>query len=459
MRHSRALTRAFELKQEWRQLEASTAGFSVSGGSFEATRNAGVDRTGRVFSALMWAIFALDIALGVLAPETVLDSPSDVYRFVNFASWGVAVALVALGFVESARSRRRWPTTLQPIAAFVLLTFLALILGVIFEVPDLAGGVRNDVLPYVSAVLAPLSATNPRIRARFVSAISIQIPIAGLYALYVILARPVVYRSDFTYAHYHAVFLLMPLAFVFPLLNELSRWKQVASMGALAAMVVLNVFGQNRLAVANFLVVVPVGAFVLMSGSKGSGRRTIGVIATGLALAAVAFQFIPQSDDLLSAWSATVQRVFGVETLTEARGEGLGEMLNTEYSQARGLEAEDFIASAPGHVWLIGAGAGGVWQSGMRGTEWPMVHLGPLHMVLRGGLLYAGLFLFLNLAAIGRAWRHRARNSVAAGALLFLTVWVLGFLAHGPMAPGYGAFTFWTVLGLAHTGDPSTGDS
>src|SRR5208337_84108 len=99
-------------------------------------------------------------------------------------------------------------------------------------------------------------------------------------------------------------------------------------------------------------------------------------------------------EEISSGWTGTIQRLYGGEEETDI-ALGMEESFLGELEHSRGAEAMEFISRSTPYTWFFGNGWGGSWNSTVmaQGGDWYIVHIGPLHMVLKGGVLLAVFYL------------------------------------------------------------------
>lgn len=124
----------------------------------------------------------------------------------------------------------------------------------------------------------------------------------------------------------------------------------------------------------------------------------------------------------------------------------------TEFSAgySRGAELKSFFEQYEFFDFISGRGFGGTWYSSYWRTDWAMVHIGPGHLLLQGGLPLLIAFAAVFILAIFSAWRGRSADH-AAGALLYLLAFVVHFMQHGAIQDDYEVYLAWICVGVALT--------
>jgi len=148
-------------------------------------------------------------------------------------------------------------------------------------------------------------------------------------------------------------------------------------------------------------------------------------------------------------WQGTTERLYG-GTHEQKIIQGLRDSVIDELERSRGAEVREFISKSSLHTWVFGHGFGGVWKSDlmMQGADWPMVHFGPLHLVLRGGILLSVLYMYLFFVAIKRSWIVCKYEPFAASCFCYLIYYMVDFMKHGPVLNAYQFYIVWLVLGF-----------
>ena len=252
-------------------------------------------------------------------------------------------------------------------------------------------------------------------------------------------------------AHEVAYGLIAPATLAVLLLPILLPWQRVAALIGYAAAIALGFAYQGRLASLLQVVLLPT-AWILIQARRGALGRSlwrsaipfvvvaVAVIGAAMAIPAIRVQLERGIEGTLSRFERSRPIVDG-----GASGEA---------PESRWTEAEEFVRTASWKTWLVGEGIGGTWRSeymaeDFEGYAWPMVHFGPLHLVLKGGLpllvLYHALFAMIAI----RLWRASRRDPVAGAVLIYAVFTYLGFLSHGPAVHRYSTYFAWVVFGIA----------
>jgi hypothetical protein len=173
--------------------------------------------------------------------------------------------------------------------------------------------------------------------------------------------------------------------------------------------------------------------------------------AGGITIAVFGFWFVGGRGAAPEA-GITLEGRFGVDS-----SDGVGEMISkawttssTEFvgDSSRGGEARAFLDQAHLLDFVYGRGAGASWVSPFS-AQWYIVHIGPLYLILLGGLPLLFAFVILVVSALRAAFRAARWSYQARLAIIFITIFVFGFLQHGPITDEPETYLFWICIGLA----------
>lgn len=399
---------------------------------------------------LLSCIIVLTLLGVFFAPASALDTPSVIFRAINWLSSSAISVLLLVIFAKLGVLRRRCLTSNPKFNLVIIISAVGLLsipIGFINQArqPRL---MAYDCIPYIAAVFALLGGAIADIKDRILRILTWELFFASIFAVWVIKTLPVSVRTDFTTPHYLAYCLLMPSAYFLPNALKGSITRQGIGILSVAIMLLLNVIGQNRLAILMFGIYVPILSLYLQKSFiyKRAHKAFISALIF-ISIAVISIPFLPQTE-ILAAWNNSLTRFFGGAQPYDTDITGLFNNLGTEYDSTRGGEAKDFIAGSDLQTWLIGKGAGGTWNAPVWGEEnWGMVHFGPLNLVLRGGIGLAIVFLYLLAHALKRAWRLR-KTASTSGEFIYLSAWAISFLLHGPLPMNFATYFFWIIIGL-----------
>jgi hypothetical protein len=408
-------------------------------------------RVSRALEVLLWCEFVNGLAVGYLAPEYDGAAASIAYRLVNWSYYIWPAALVAIVFFHAwpwalaAYRCNRGVVLLLPVGVAVV---VAAALVPVNGTGDVLQDLARDVMPYGLGVVVLYGMVARDAGPRIIRAVSVQAGIAALFAAYLIVAHPIVSREEFLFRHHHALNLLTASALVVPVLDCLPLWRRVSAVMGLAAAIAVSVIGQFRTQVIAFALIVPVMTVLLMASQSARRRRLLGVVSLCAVMAVLLVPWAAQREELRTTWEGVLVRLIGTSDIGSVGLATVGADMARDYDRTRGGEAYDFVDSAHWGVWVVGAGGGATWYSRYWNMEWPIVHFGPLNLILRGGVFLAGGVLGLIAAALWAAYRNRA-SALAGAVIVYLLAWLAGFTAHGPLPMDYNTVLLWLVIGIA----------
>jgi hypothetical protein len=172
--------------------------------------------------------------------------------------------------------------------------------------------------------------------------------------------------------------------------------------GLLAYTYTILIFQFRSAAVVLLLLLVTIGLYALRV------RRRVSPVAlvAGLCMAMVTALYFVSGQDLLQLSDRVkgLDRTDATETLLSSRL----------------LEAQALLESLHPVEYVIGKGLGGTYDAyaviGLEwATRWPTVHFGVLVFLLKGGLIFVAVYLWLMMGTI-RAWLKSANNIPVAAA-------------------------------------------
>lgn len=406
-----------------------------------------------------WGLFLSFLGAGFLIPGGRFPLLGIPYRILNFATYGWVGWILFLTFKNWKWLFRE---CLNRTAAFIL--FLPLLWLVIFEVPngfllseqpeEFYRNLAWEFLPIFAIISAIAAGGSKGFQARFSNMICIQAFLGGLLALYVIQNYPILDgRGDIASPHYFALgmsnFSILAMANIrlYKLLNKLM------AISSYACFTLIMIAYQSRGSSVNALFVFPL-AFIITQIRLGIGDiiriRTLAAILVIVGLLTFGVwesEFVREQVQI--GWEGTLTRLYGGSAQANII-QGLKESIGDEIDRSRGAEAEEFLSKATFYTWLIGYGWGGAWHSTVMagGGLWYMVHTGPLHLILKGGIFFAFLYLALLITALIRSWKAVKYEPLAPACFCYLLYYSLDFMKHGPVGNSYQFYIVWLALGF-----------
>lgn len=259
--------------------------------------------------------------------------------------------------------------------------------------------------------------------------------------------------------------------FMLPYLGRFRRRHNALLAVAYLELVVLHVIGANRGPIVALVLLMPAILFI-SSVVSGDGfvalRRLAQVGVLAVLLFTPVLNLAVANDPALLEYTHTrvsemLLRLSGTSTdddiittsegaLATASDEFLGE-------RSRGGELRDFWQQLEPIDFACGRGFGGSWLSSFWGGEWHMVHVGPAHLLLVGGIPLLVAFCCMLLSSILAAWQALAVHPGAAGILCYLTVFTMGFMQHGAIQDEIEVSLFWVLTGMAFSLAPERSPS
>ncbi len=172
--------------------------------------------------------------------------------------------------------------------------------------------------------------------------------------------------------------------------------------GLLAYTYTILIFQFRSAAVVLLLLLVTIGLYALRAGRRVSPVA----LFAGLCMAIAIALYVVSGQDLLQLSDRVkgLDRTDATETLLSSRL----------------LEAQALLESLHPVEYVIGKGLGGTYDAyaviGLEwATRWPTVHFGVLVFLLKGGLMFVAVYLWLAIGTI-RAWLKRANDIPVAAA-------------------------------------------
>jgi hypothetical protein len=408
----------------------------------------------------LWAMYLLFCVALLNLPASLQPGVNDAfsvrYRLLNYLTY-LPVILLLVRSLRTAEGMRKVgsPSAARPIAKAWLAILAMMVFVGLFEAVSPSEFIRTialEALPLVAVTLFLLgrdALVSPRALALLVS---LQAMIGAGIAVSTLARHPVLdWRGEVNVAHEITFGLVAPATLAVLLLPILSPWQRVASLVGYAASISLGFAYQGRLAALIQVVALPV-AWLFVQWRRGgfmvSVRRSAGpVLLVAILVIGAATQIPAVREQLERGLEGTLERLGSTGTVID-----FGDSL--EAPEPRWEEAAEFVRVASLKTWLVGEGFGGTWRSeymasDFDGSRWPMVHFGPLHLVLKGGLPLLVIFHLLYSVILIQLWRG-SRHSAVAGAVLMYGVFAyLAFLSHGPFVHRYSTYFTWVVLGVA----------
>jgi len=426
-------------------------------------------RLARQMERLCWVLFAFWFAEGlVVAPIGGYSSGSQLFRDMLHSSTyfltGSLLWITVLNLPLLSRTAQRAGLRFGLVTTIALLSSLQVVNGLfhaqvlrLYPVQMIA-----DFLPLLSCLLAYVGAVFLAFRESFKRMIGPQVLVVGALILWILWRYPISFgRPDVTEPHFFAMSIgniaIIGLASI-----HLLKWRdKIFVLTGVACYAIMVLAYQSRGASINTFVILPVTLAIAHIRARTFSMRAIramGLVAAPVAVALfLLLSEIPfVSSQALDGSRGTSQRLFQND-IGQWDLAGFAAGVDDEMAYSRGLEAEEFVSKATGFVWLFGNGMAGTWPSDVmnHGDPWPIVHFGPLHMVLKGGVTLAFAYICVYLLAIWRSWRALRSTPWAVVPFTCLVLYLSDFSKHGPVVHSYYTSLNWIVVGIGLSFVPS----
>jgi hypothetical protein len=392
-----------------------------------------------------------------MVPEDEFDSPSGLYLVFNYLSYVFFVLILLNILVKFKYLKRKWDNYSQRFYILLGLLFIVIfcfIIGFIINSELDYRRIFLDFIPFLGCAIAFLGIEKKDFFSNYLDTIIYQSFIAAILCLYTLHKYPIIERGDFFNIYLAATSLLLPVVTLlprFPYIN-LSR-KLIVSF---AFIILISVYLHMTLRTHIFIVLFLVPCLVFFTIYKQKKmifqQRTGKSLLIGLFVVAICFpiiySYLNRDSSLEIAFQQTIQRFSDAPTEDISFSAVTGS-ISHEFDFVRGKEAVEFVHNSTLSDWILGRGFGGTWDSIMHGINWHMVHFGPLHLVLKGGLLLTVSFLIVYIYAIFLAWKNIQRYSFASGCLIFLSARFVIFLTFGPLYNAYDTYIMWLMIGVS----------
>ena len=331
---------------------------------------------------------------------------------------------------------------------------------------DFIGWVTMGFLPLISAVCMIVDDAD-QLFERLCKTLLNQLWIGVFFSAYIILFDRPSGRSEWNGEYGDglskmAARTLYALPFLLPYFSKLRmRYQILLTIGAFEFLA-LNIMGANRGPLIASFIAVPLMLMVFAWRCDGNFTRvrhmavTLSLVALGFGpIFSLGISTSPALQDYFTERvGETVARLSGEDFAADRMleiSEGALYVSRDEFlgDTSRGGELRDFIRQLEPIDYVCGRGFGGRWMSIFWGGEWPMVHIGPAHLVLVGGLPLLLAFMLLWLGAVTDAWKILAHHRAAAGALCYMMVFTMSFIQHGAVQEENELYLFWLCVGIA----------
>lgn len=411
----------------------------------------------RLVSAALWLAF-----LGLLVRPFVADIGllRNASRFLGELS---ALILIAVGLFVALRQRttddrnlaRRW--TLLMLAVCLPPAVAGLVLD-----NKLVAWAQLGFFPFVTAAAIVLGAQR-QVVDRVLEDVLLQLTIGVVFAALVLAIAPPRSRAEWIGPEglgmaRAASRSMYAMPFFLPLLDRMNRWRKVVVVTAFLLNLTLAVAGANRgMLLTGALILPSLVLAIALRGRRTAGKQFVGLLVISV-LAAITALLLSGRGATFGRWfeerfDETTARLTGGDTATENSNVGRAAFTQSQSEftgeESRGGEVRSFLEQLEAVDLIAGRGFGGTWYSSFWRQEWGMVHIGPAHLLLVGGLPLALVFLAILVRVAASAWRGAVKWPAAAGALLYITTFAIGFMQHGSIQDEIEVYFYWLCCGIA----------
>ncbi len=405
---------------------------------------------------LWWLLCLSYIAGSPIAPQNEFDIPSGLYLIFNYLSYVFFFLILLDILLKFKYLKRKWANyslRLNILLGLLFIVIFFFITGFVMNGELDYRRIFIDFLPFLGCAIALLGVEKKDVFQSYLDTIADQVFIAAILGLYVLNTYPVINRIGYFTSYYLASSLLLPVVLLLPSLAYLNSIRKIFVIFAYAVLCILNIYYQSRTDTFLFFVFVPFLTLLAFYKRKDvlSPKRRLKGLVTGFLIVVITFpiiySYLNRDSSLEIAFEQTLQRFSGspVESITYSSVTGTA---RNEIAFIRGAEAAEFISNSTLSDWILGRGFGGKWDSNMHGINWHMVHFGPLHLILKGGLLLLVSFLLVYFIAMFLAWKNFKRYHYASGCFIYLCVRFVQFLSHGPLLHMYDTYIMWLIIGV-----------
>ena len=385
-----------------------------------------------------------------------------------------AVVLIFASLPQLVRHVRRpwaWQSASWCCTLFLGFSTLAAFVGLVYR-NDFITWVVMGFLPFMSASCMVLG-EEPKLFEKLTQNLVHQLCFGALFALYIF-----IFDRPFDRLEWAGPFgdglakmagrSLYALPFVLPSLGLLKPFYRALLVFCWFASIGLQVMGANRGPVLTLVLILPM--LIGLTWFKHPKARQW-IPRLGIALAIVMLIVAPllnlaiaNNPDFLtyvvSRGQETLGRFVGGAEHDDVfmASQSAWRISQEEFlgHTSRGGELRDFFQQLEPIDWVCGRGFGGSWMSTFWGVPWKIVHVGPAHLILIGGLPLLMVFVVLVVKALFEAWSAIHRHPAAAGCFCYIVCFGVGFIQHGVLQDDNELFLFWLSLGLAYACGNST---
>jgi hypothetical protein len=396
------------------------------------------------------------IAAAPIAPKNEFDTPSGLYLIFNYLSYVFFFLILLDILIKFKYLKKKWDNYSGRLNILLWLLFIVIfcfVTGFVMNDELDCRRIFIDFLPFLGCAIALLGVEKKDVFQSYLDTFADQVFIAAILGIYLLNTHPVINRIGFFTSYFLDSSLLLPVVLLLPSLVYLNSIRKIFVIFAYVVLCILNICYQSK--TDTFLLFVFVPFFTLLAFYKKKGvlfcQKRLKGLVIGFLIVVITFpiiySYLNRDSQLEIAFKQTLHRFSGYPEKGIQYSNVIG-TVKTEIDFIRGREATEFIDNSTLSDWIFGRGFGGTWDSNMYGTNWHMVHFGPLHLILKGGLLLLVSFLFVYFFAMFLAWKNFKRYNYASGCFIYLCVRFAQFLSHGPLFHMYDTYIMWLIIGV-----------
>lgn len=378
---------------------------------------------------------------------------------------GVLLIIISFKYINYFKTYAKLNFAYLFLLPMSLICFLGTILG-IFRGASLEMGLFNSLLPYAGAFLILLPAHEYN-RERILVVFRQQFVLCVLFSLMVIpyaLSSGILSRDEwFLSVEIIALQSLFLLPFFAGFCLVKKNWKLTfITVLGYGMWILYSTRGMMRNLFILGILVIPIAIFLLIWKDKSIIGQINFLFKFLLIICLFIVSFSVYRPDVVSqfqnrnAFSGILRRLTGNEEWSGDASEmiiRLKNQIDDEIENSRGAEALDFINNLSLIDYLAGKGFGTSWPSSLYGENRYMIHIGPLHLIFKGGIPLLITYYVFFLSALVSSFRNSLRDPVAMGCFVFLCVNAVSFISYGAQTSNYGTYVTWIIFGLALSTD------
>lgn len=414
-------------------------------------------RIGQILDFALWVTYLGTLGQGIF-------QYNDRYRFLSHLMVDLAGVLLILGgFITLRRKQVRKDLGHRIYYIYFLLwmSLMASTIGLIKSNPLINWSIAGT-LPFL-AMVAVIMASRQVCFDRVPRTLFRQISIAVVFNIYPLFINPPPskgYWGGIKHLGLAKAFwqCLGALPFLVGYMVELKTWQVYVLFAAWLEYFLHAVLAAYRGILLAALLMPPLALFILWRTRQNIGRilrRTFAIFIIGLVGAVILSSLFTHrlGFDVTEAWNKTVARFTNMQAEDRSIAElGMGayDVSQNEFigEGGRALERRDFFETIEPVDYLLGRGFGGTWYSNFWGRQWGMVHFGPAHFILMGGVGLLLAYMLLYIAALWRSWVKVPGSPVSSGSFAMLLLNIVSFLKHGVPQDNFKTYLIWLCIGF-----------